>query len=109
MLFVILLKAHGPEIITHPTNESAAAPFSGVFKCSARGYGNLSIEWKRSDNLGVPVNSSHMEVFSAQQITTSTFIIPNVTKDDTGGYYCIAWIGMQASRSEKALLHYSGK
>lgn len=98
-------KAHGPTIITHPVDTTAGAPFSGVFTCSASGYGKLSIEWRRTNGLNVPVKSYHTEETS-QHITTSTFIIPNVNYDDTGGYYCIGLIGMQASLSKTALLYF---
>ena len=46
---------------------------------------------------------------SSQEISTSILTIPNVTDDDSGDYYCIGWIGMQASKSKAAMLHYSGK
>ena len=101
-------KAHGPKIINHPADTSAGAPFSALFTCSASGYGELSFEWKRSDGLHVLVKSYHTQI-SSQQITTSTLVIPNVTDDDSGGYYCIGWIGMQASKSKTALLYYSGE
>ena len=101
--------ACGPKIVTHPTDTSTGAPFGALFSCSAIGYGNLSIEWKRSDNLDVPMKSFHSQMLSSKTIITSTLFIPNVTEDDSGGYYCIGWIGMQASKSKTALLYYSGE
>ena len=102
-------KACGPKIVTHPADTSAGAPFSAVFTCSAIGYGNLSIKWKRNDSLGVPIKSFHTQVSSSANIITSTLIIPNVTDDDSDSYYCVGWIDMQASKSKSALLHYSGE
>ena len=99
---------HGPKIITHPTDTSAGAPFSALFTCSASGFGELSIEWKRVNSSDVPVKSYHTQLYT-EQFTTSTFIIPNVTDDDSGEYYCIGWIGLEASRSKTAMLYYSGK
>lgn len=101
-------KAHDPKVIVHPSDTSAGAPFSAVFTCSATGYGKLLIEWKRSDNFNLPVKSYSTQI-TTQQFITSTFVIPNVTYDDSGEYYCIGWIGMQASKSKTALLHYSGQ
>lgn len=102
-------KACGPKIVAHPTDTSAGAPFSAVFTCSAIGYGNLSIEWKRSDSLGIPIKSFYRQVSSSTKIITSTLIIPNVTDVDSGSYYCVGWIDMQASKSKSALLYYSGE
>lgn len=99
---------HGPKVITHPTDTIASAPFSALFTCSVSGFGELSVEWKKVNSLDVPVKSYHTQL-STEEFTTSTFIIPNVTKDDMGEYYCIGWIGLQASRSKSAMLHYAGK
>ena len=41
-------------------------------------------------------------------VTTSTLIIPNVTKEDVGKYYCQVWANNVGIRSEKADLYYSG-
>ena len=68
----------------------------------------MSFEWKRSDGSNIPVKSYYAEKFT-QQFTTSTLIIPNVTDDDTGEYYCISWIGMQGSKSKTAILYLAGK
>ena len=106
--YSFITKAHGPKIITHPTDTSGGAPFSALFTCSATGYGKVSIEWKRKGSLDVPVKSYHTEE-SLHEFTTSIFIIPNVSDDDSGRYYCISWIGMEAFKSKSALLYYSGK
>ena len=42
------------------------------------------------------------------EVTTSTLIIPNVTKQDVGKYYCQVWANNVGVRSEKANLYYSG-
>lgn len=103
------IKACGPKIVAHPTDTSAGAPFGAVFTCSAIGYGNLSIEWKRNDSLDVPIKSFRRQVSSSIKTITSTLIIPNVTANDSGRYHCVGWIGMQASKSKTALLYYSGE
>jgi len=41
---------------------------------------------------------------SSPEVTSSTLVIPNVTNDDVGSYYCVVWAGRQAAQSEKARL-----
>ena len=79
-----------------------------MFTCSVSGFGELSIEWKKVNSSDIPVKSYHTPL-STEEFTTSTLTIPNVTDDDSGEYYCIGWIGLQASRSKSAMLHYAGK
>ena len=93
-------------IITQPTDTSAAAPFSGVFTCSVIGYGYQNITWyKKSGTL--PHKHKTNEITSGE-VTTSTLIIPNVTEEDVGKYYCQVWANNRGLRSEKADLYYSG-
>ena len=97
-----------PHIITHPTDTSAAAPFSGVFTCSARGYGHLNISWYKKENQfeKVPGKCIISQVDNVST-TTSTLIIPNVTDDEIGTYYCVVWANKRATQSETATLYKS--
>jgi len=95
-----------PYILTHPTNTSAAAPFSGVFTCSVTGCGYLNIIWHRRGH-SLPTKSQSTEA-SSPTVTTSTLVIPNVTNDDVGRYYCLVWANLIASRSNEATLHFTG-
>ena len=97
-----------PYIITHPTDTSAAAPFSGVFTCSAGGYGHLNISWHREDvpHQLIPDKCTVSQT-SSPQITTSTLTIPHVIDDDAGKYYCVVWANKQATRSRRATLYTS--
>ena len=95
-----------PLIRTHPTDTIAAAPFSGVFTCSVIGCGHLYITWYRRE-APLPTKSKSTEV-SSPTVTTSTLVIPNVTNDDVGSYYCIVWANNRASRSNEAALYFSG-
>jgi len=88
ILFVVL-NLSALHIITHPTDISAAAPFSGVFTCSAKGYGNLTITWHRS-NGDLPSKAYSNETITTD-ITISILTIPNVSSKDVGKYYC--WVG----------------
>ena len=94
------------KIINQPTDTSAADPFSGVFTCSVAGYGYQSITWyKQSGTL--PYKHKTYEVTSGG-VTTSTLIIPNVTKEDVGNYYCQVWANNIGVRSIKAKLIHPG-
>ena len=97
----------GPSrIVTHPTDTYAAAPFSGVFTCSVIGYGYHNITWhKQHDKL--PHNYKTNEVGS-NGVVTSTLIIPNVTEEDIGNYYCLVWANNIGLRSNKGHLRYPG-
>ena len=101
-----------PHIITHPTDTFAAAPFSGVFTCSASGYGKFSVVWFREDLAllkarSLPSKANISQKFSLK-VTTGTLVIPNVTIDDVGSYYCIVWSENKASRSNAGNLLLSG-
>ena len=98
-----------PRIIIHPTDTSAAAPFSGVFTCSSEGYGHHIIIWYREhvSNELLPEKSTTSQV-SSPNITTSTLIVPNVTDKDNGKYYCVVWgANGIATRSKSATLYTS--
>ena len=101
-----------PHIITHPIDTFAAAPFSGVFTCSASGYGTLSVVWFRKDLAMLeskPLPSKAINSLdSSFKVTTNTLIIPNVTDNDVGSYYCVVWGENKASRSNTAKLLLSG-
>ena len=103
----MLFTVPGPHIITHPTDTSAAAPFSGVFTCSASGYGTLSIYWMK-ENSDLPTKSFVM-LSSSPEVINSTLVIPNVTESDVDQYYCIVWADdIKASKSHAAQLSFSG-
>ena len=82
----------GPSIVTQPNDTYAAAPFSGVFKCSAKGYGYISISWYKAntwyDIKSLPDKDKVSTVHSSEA-TVSTLEIPNLIKEDAGGYICV--------------------
>ena len=95
-------------MITHPTDTSAAAPFSGVFTCSAGAYGHLNISWYREYvPFGILPEKCTISQLSSVEITTSTLIVPNVTDEDIGKYYCVVWANKLATRSKSATLYVS--
>ena len=111
MLLTFLI-VPAPHIITHPTDTFAAAPFSGVFTCSASGYGKFSVVWFREDlvllNTKPLPSMANISQKSSLKVITSTIVIPNVTIDDVGSYYCIVWGENKASKSNAGNLLLSG-
>ena len=77
-----------------------------MFTCSASGYGYLSITWYRTFGL-LPDKFRTSEVYSPD-IITSTLIIPNVTNDDVGSYYCVVRANNLGAWSSVAKLFYVG-
>ena len=80
-----------PLFITHPTNTSAADPFSALFNCSvqAYAYAYLTITWHRNNSNPVP-EKAYSTLIPSINVTTSILTIPNVTSEDVGTYYCVA-------------------
>ena len=104
--FCTVCLASTSTIVTHPVDTSAAAPFGGVFSCSAYGYGYQRVTWHRAS--GKLTYKHVIKEVSSSRIITSTLIIPNVTEQDAGGYYCQAWGNNIGVQSEQANLFYSG-
>ena len=99
-----------PEFIIHPTDAYAAAPFSIMFTCMAKGFGHLSIEWHRKGPLALSNRSEQTVYFTehTKSYIKSTIIIYNVTDEDAGEYYCAASNELKASNSTAANLYFSG-
>ena len=94
-------------IVTHPTNTSAAAPFSALFKCSIQAYGYLTITWYRNNTYPVP-QKAYSTLIPSANVTTSILTIPNVTRGDIGTYYCVATVGRITLKSQSANLFLAG-
>ena len=96
-----------PDIITHPTNASSATPFGALFTCSVKGCGKLNIIWHRHTK-PLPRRVYATTTVSLNE-TISTLTIPDVTIEDVGTYYCVAWAGNKATQSKVAHLFLAGK
>ena len=96
-----------PDIITDPTDTSAAAPFSAVFTCSAKGCGELNITWHRHTK-PLP-QKAYFTIAASVNGTTGTLTIPNVVSDDVGTYYCVVRASNIAVQSKIASLLFAGK
>ena len=55
----------------------------------------------------LPVKAN-VSLKTSPEFITSTIVIPNVTIDDVGTYYCLVWGEKKASRSNSAKLLLSG-
>ena len=98
-----------PHVLTHPTDTSAAAPFSAVFTCSASAFGYLNIIWYKNNEVYETVlDKSEITLSSSGNVTTSNLIILNVTINDSGDYFCETWANDRATRSNVATLYYAG-
>ena len=106
MIIDLCIIAAASTIITQPTDTSAAAPFSGVFTCSVEGYGFQNITWYKQS--GVMPHKHVTNHMTSRGITTSILIIPNVTEEDVGKYYCQVWANNIGVKSEASVLQYSG-
>ena len=98
--------AYPSSLVIQPVDTSAAAPFSGVFICSAFGYGYQYITWHKKS--GILPYKHKIKEMSSSRIVTSTLIIPNVTEQDVGKYYCQAWTYNFGTQSKQVNLYYSG-
>ena len=92
--------------VTQPTDTSAATPFSGILTCSIRGYGYQTITWHRRHST-LPYKYEVKEKIS-NRVVTSVLVIPNVTKEDAGKYYCKVWANNKGVKSKDVNLFYSG-
>ena len=95
-------------IVAQPTDASAAAPFSAVFKFSIQAYGYLTITWYKSNKNSIP-SKAYLTLVPSVNETTSILTIPNVTSEDVGTYYCVVWASNMAVRSYSANLFLAGK
>ena len=96
-----------PCFVTHPTDTSAAAPFSAVLNCSVQAYGYLTVTWYRNNTELVSKKANHTLIIS-KLMTTSVLTIPDVTSEDVGTYYCVVWANLKAAQSLTANLILAG-
>ena len=97
-----------PQVVTHPNDTSAAAPFSAVFSCSVQAYGYLTVIWYRNKKRDPVPKKAHHTLISSLKTTTSILTIPNVTIEDVGTYYCVVWANRKAVESLAGKLIFAG-
>ena len=96
-----------PQVVSHPVDTSAVAPFSAVFNCSVQVYGYLTITWYRNNRDPVPMKA-HSRLIPLVNVTTGVLSIPNVTSEDVGTYYCVVWANRRAAESLAGNLDLAG-
>ena len=95
-------------VVAQPTDTSAAAPFSALFKFSIQVYGSLTITWYKNNENSIP-KKAYLTLIPSVNETTSILTIPNVTSEDVGRYHCVVWANNMAVRSHSASLFLAGK
>ena len=96
-----------PQVVTHPTDTIAAAPFSAIFSCSVQVYGYLTVTWYRNNRNPVPKKAYYILIPSFN-VTTSILTIPNVTSEDVGTYYCVVRANRKIAESLAGNLNLAG-
>jgi len=80
-----------PQIITQPANQSAYPGQQAIFEIEATGSGMLEYQWFGPSG----------EIVGADE---NPFIIPEVSMEDAGEYYCIVQNGCSSEQSQPATL-----
>ena len=96
-----------PQVVTHPTNTSASAPFNALFSCSVQAYGYLTVTWYMNKRNPVP-KKAYSRLITSIFMTTSILTIPNVTSEDVGTYYCEVQANRKIAQSLAANLILAG-
>ena len=96
-----------PQVVTHPTDTSAAAPFSALFSCTVQAYGYLTVTWYRNNRRSVP-NKAYSMLMPSVDVTISILTIPNVNSKDVGTYYCVVQANRKTAQSLAANLILAG-
>ena len=87
-----------PQVAIHPTDTTAAAPYSALFSCSVQAYGYLTVTWFKNNINPVP-EKAYSKLIPSTNITTSILTIPNVTSEDVGTYYCVVQANRRTAQS----------
>lgn len=110
-IFTLLL-VPDPTVVIQPNAAYAAAPFTGVFTCSVKGYGKMNIRWYKGDNdfsAQTLPKKCRVSIDNSTEITISTLEIPNPTSEDAGIYTCyVDWTSTNKAFKERATLYISG-
>jgi len=100
--------AYSPQIIQHPTDQTAEVYTSASFECKAKRYGNVEIHWQRDGTLRLPASTS-VTTNMSYELITSTLKIDKIISFYKGGYYCLVKNEIGVAKSSFAYLNVSGK
>ena len=79
-----------------------------MFTCSVEGYGYQNITWYKQSGTLPYKHKTNIMRSQGFATSTSTLIIPNVTEEDVGKYYCQVWANDIGVKSKPATLYLSG-
>ena len=96
-----------PEVLTHPTSSRVAFYSNVQFKCVARGYGLVSIVWKKTGSQRLPFTARVTNTTDVNEIT-SVLTITEVIGYYSGQYLCEAKNIAGITTSSPATLHING-
>ena len=96
-----------PKIVRHPKSTVVAIYDDATFKCTARGYGNISIIWRRQ-NSELPVTATVTNTKSINN-TRSILRIQKSIGYYKGNYYCVIANSVGMIGSGFAYLSITGK
>ena len=106
-MYCVCYVVTAPHVLTHPTNTSAADPFSALFSCSFQAYGYLIIIWYRNNSNPVP-KKAYSTLMPSVNVTTSILTIPNITSGDVDTYHCVGTVDRITVKSLSANLFLAG-
>jgi len=102
----IIFTVSPSDIIMHPISTTVNAAGKAVFKCVIKGYGNISVEWKKLGSL-LPITATvHNE--NSLNTVKSTLEIHETIGYYKGRYYCTASNDGGSVNSTAAFLNVSG-
>ena len=78
-----------------------------MFNCSVQTYGYLTVTWYKNSGIPLP-NKAYSTLLLSVNAITSVLIIPNVTIEDVGTYYCVVWAKRKTAESLIANLFLAG-
>ena len=97
-----------PEILTHPTSSRVAFYSNVQFKCVAKGYGLVSVVWKKTGSQRLPFTARVTNTTDINEIT-SVLTITEVIGYYSGQYLCEAKNNAGiTTTSSLATLHVNG-
>ena len=96
-----------PDILEHPTSSTVAFYGNVQFRCAARGFGLISIVWKRDGLHRLPLTARVTNTTSVNEIN-SVLTITEVIGYYSGQYLCEAKNSAGTTASSLATLYVNG-
>ena len=97
-----------PDILNHPTSSTVAFYSNVQFNCVARGFGLVSIAWKKVDSQRLPFTARVTNTSSNINEISSVLTITEVIGYYSGQYLCEAKNSAGIATSSPATLYVNG-